>query len=392
MTTPSRRVPTLAVFGCRAEAELLAQAVGGLARVVIVEPHAANGLWLLRDTPTDYVLLFLDHEPDAILDLTRQVAQSGASVPIVASAERRPDDILRAMRAGAREFVHYEPDGRDVVRALRDLIALAPPAASAQGKMIAVFGCKGGSGATTIGINLAAALRGAGEHEPLDVAVIDVDPERGDVLTYLDLTSEYGFREMQANLHRLDKDMLLHHALAVHDGGLRVLAHIEAAEDGHWLGPADLEALLTVLRHNFDFVVVDGLRDFRELSLSVLDSADYVLATMTQDIPALKNAARCDKLFRRLGYGDTKVRLAVNRYRSSGSITADAIADALGRRVDATVANDFPLVVKSINEGRLVIEKDASSRVAKDLRALVPLFHEVAPPKRKSLFAGWGRR
>ena len=80
-------------------------------------------------------------------------------------------------------------------------------------------------------------------------------------------------------------------------------------------------------------------------------------------------------------------------YRNSGKLTADSVSDALGRPVDGTVCNDFPTVIESVNEGRLLNETDPSAKVTRAIHDLVPLVHELPQvPKRNSLFARWGMR
>jgi pilus assembly protein CpaE len=154
----------------------------------------------------------------------------------------------------------------------------------------------------------------------------------------------------------------------------------------------DLGKIIDFLKQHFDFIVIDGPRDFRDLALSALDRSDYIVCTMTQDVPALKNANRCLQIFRRLGYPEEKVRLVINRYRGSGQLGTEAVADALGRKVDGIVANDFPAVIKAVNEGKLLLDVDPSSKVAKDVGALVGLVHQVAPAKKRGLFSRWGKR
>lgn len=379
------------MIGFGPEGAPLATALAELTSVTRSAEPAASALAAVRGSGSEYALLFLDRDPDGILELTRQIAQQTPCIPLVVSADRHPDTILRAMRAGARDFAYLEGDGVDVLRAVRELLAKRAPAPAARGKVIAAFSCKGGSGATTLALNLAASLLTPGDGQAHHVLVLDIDAERGDALTYLDLPSRYGFRELLANMHRLDTEMVRAHSLVTHGSGLRVLAHTEEPAEVHWLETEEFTRVLAFLRQHFEFVVIDGLRDFRALSLAALDAADAVLCTMTQDVPSLKNAGRCEKVFSALGYREDKVKLVVNRYRNGGSLTTDAIADALGRRVDGTVSNDFPAVVKAINEGRLLVEKDPGSKVSRDVRALVPLFHESTAPKRRSLFGRWGK-
>lgn len=387
----TQRKPNVAMIGCRAEGARVAEDLASIAQAVVTHPIVAEGGKSLRAAKADVALLFLDHEPEAILELARELSQTSCA-PIVVSSNRDPDNILRALRAGARDFAYLEDGSEDIRRAIRDLRAsIGPAPMESGGKVVSVFGCKGGSGATTLALNLAGALMHANGEEPARVAVVDLDVEMGDVLAFLDLASKFNFHDVITNMHRLDTE-LLQHSLARHESGLYVLSQTDQLEDSRDLTADECSQVLSFLRTRFDFVIVDGLRDFRELSLAALDRSDAILCTMTQDIPALKNASRCMSIFKRLRYPDDKVRLVINRYRNSGGLTEDAVADSLGRAVNGTVANDFPTVVKAVNEGLLLAASDPKAKVTKSIRDLVPLFHEpVAAPKR-GLFARWGMR
>jgi pilus assembly protein CpaE len=395
MSSIMQRKPKIVLIGCRAEGAAVAEDLAPIAHTLETQISAALGSNAVRSSKAEVAVLFLDHEPEAILKLTRELSSTSCS-PVVVSSNRDPDNILRAMRAGARDFAYLEDGSADIRRAVRDLratLSLVPAApAPSTGKVISVFGCKGGSGATTIALNLAGALMRSNGEAPARVAVVDLDLEMGDVLVFLDLASKFDFHDVVANMHRLDSE-LLQQSLATHASGLRVLSQTDQLDDSQDLSPDDCGKVIGFLRDHFDFVIVDGLRDFRDLSLAALDRSDTILCTMTQDIPALKNASRCMTIFKRLRYSEAKVRVVINRYRNSGKLTADSVSDALGRPVDGTVCNDFPTVIESVNEGRLLNETDPSAKVTRAIHDLVPLVHELPQvPKRNGLFARWGMR
>lgn len=392
MVTAIEPLPTLVILGAREEAAAIANEIQGIAQTLAVEADAALGMMAVRTHQPTLALLFLDREPEPILSLTKQISQTGCAA-IVVSTDRNPDNILRAMRAGARDFAFLDPKAKDVARAVRELLAakasVPPPS---QGKVVAVFGCKGGSGATTVALNLAGALMNANPDEPAKVVVVDLDLEMGDVLVFLDMSSRYNFFDVFSNMRRLD-DELLQSSLARHKSGLFVLSQTDQVEDAQELPVEDYGKVISFLRQHFDFVVIDGLRDFRDLSLCALDRADYIVCTMTQDIPALKNANRCLQIFKRLRYPANKIRLVLNRYKNTGQLTTDSISDALGHPVDATIANDFPGVIKAVNEGQLLVTNDPGSKVSKDIVSAVSLVHEGAPAKKRGgLFSRWSRK
>jgi pilus assembly protein CpaE len=391
--------PRVLIIARNAEGDALGAGLRSHAEIVAIEGQASLGLIAARTHKPDLCLVFLDHEPDASLELTRQLQAEAVSVPIVVSSNKHPDNILRAMRAGARDFAHFDGApgasgaAADALRAIRDYqqaqASVRPPRAC---KIITVFGCKGGAGATTVATNLAHAIRvsAADPGERPEVAIIDFDTMLGDVLVMLDLKNPYGFRDLLDNMPRLDAD-LLRTSLARHDSGFHVLAGAGQADPMAEFAPADLDRILSFLAAHFDYVVIDGVRDFHEAALVALDRADSVLCVMTQDLPSLKNANRALKLFDTLGYASGKLQLVINRYSSGRKLTLETIADALGHQVDATVQNDFPTVSKCVDAGVLITEKEPGSKVGKDLRALAGLYHKPATEKRRGLFSLWGK-
>src|SRR6478609_10086388 len=92
--------------------------------------------------------------------LIHNVAAAGGVV-IVISPTKDPELILRAMRAGAREFV-LESDHEELKLAVRSQAQVTEQVGDGGGSVITVFGAKGGVGCTTIASNLAGALAGAG--------------------------------------------------------------------------------------------------------------------------------------------------------------------------------------------------------------------------------------
>jgi pilus assembly protein CpaE len=385
--------PTVIVAATADEEQLLRRQLEGLVEICGVERDPRAALDVVRRTTASIALLCLDHYPEAVLDTSSQIARHFAHCSaVIVSRAKDPEKILLAMRAGARDFAYLDDSEADVRRAVVALRRRSEVVQAADGavpgRLIVVFSCKGGSGSTTIATNLAGALLPESEREPEQAAehvvVVDLDLQMGDVLVSLDLACRYSFGDMLRNLRRLDRQ-LLYASLTQHRSGIHVLAQSERIEDAEELTPSGVGHVLALLRRHFEYVVVDGLRDFGEQALVALDMADTVLLTVTQDVPALKNAHRCLDILRRLGYGDEKLRLVVNRQQRGGMLDLEAIADALHLPVTAAVGNDFPTVIKAVNEGTLLLRAAPRAQVTRDIRSLAAILRG-APLARKGLF------
>lgn len=387
---------SVVIVGTREEEEtILRRQIADIAVVLAVEPDPQRGAAALRKAPASIAVLYLDHDPQAVLEATREISQLGGCASIVVSRDRNPDTIVRAMRSGVRDFAYLEHGDDDVRRALTALLSSAPRALAAPaagGTVTAVFSCKGGSGATTIASNLAGALLGRDGASAGDTALVDLDFQMGDTLVFLDLQCHYNFKSLLADVHRLDKE-LLDKSLATHSCGLHVLAQTDDLEGADEFDSAATARCIDLMRRHHAHVVIDGLRDLRDSSLAALDAADRVLLVLTQDVPALKNAHRCLNIFTRLGYERDKILPVINRFQKRSELDRDAIGDALGHPVAATISNDFPTVVRAINEGALLTQLAPRARVTRDICELVPLLCPAGPAgDKRGFLKGWVRR
>jgi len=326
-------------------------------------------------------------EPDAAeaFAFVGRLVRDGVKA-LVVGTQKDADLILRAMRAGASEFA-VAGDLEHLLQAVRSL--LRPPGDSRLGRVTTVFAPKGGVGATTLAVNLAGALAKRGER----TCLLDLDLEMGDVLAFLDLAGSYGVADVIDNLHRLDRD-LLETSLPRHRSGIHVLAQSNKVEDAEAVDASALGRLLDFLRHHYQHIVVDGARGFDELSLAALDSSQRILLVVTQEIPAIRNARRAAELFRRLGYGEDRVRLVVNRHQKKARIPDEVLVETAGLPIAARVGNDYQAVDRAIHAGALVVDDAARSPLAHDLTSLAALVDERgAEPERpasllRRVFAG----
>ena len=139
---------------------------------------------------------------------------------------------------------------------------------------------------------------------------------------------------------------------------------------------------------------MDGLRDFNDHAVATMDLAHIVVLVVTQDVPAVRAAARSLRLFRRLGYPPERIRLVINRFSPKAPISLDNVSAALSRPVDFTVGNDFPLIEQAINHGHMTSELDPRAAVSRDLRNLGRMIAGLpAEPDTRGFFARlFGRR
>lgn len=306
-------------------------------------------------------------EPEPGLELTEKVTALYPDTVIVISGDSSSAELVkRAMRAGVREFLARPPEPAEVQAALRRLMRQRTQAETSPqlaGEMIAVFAAKGGLGATFLATNLAVLLAGSGEHR---TAIVDLDLELGDVVTFLNLKAEHSILDLVDQGPGLDTQ-LLESTLATHRTGLRLLAQPEDAADADRIRSGEVGEVLTRLKTMFEYVVVDTARRFDERTLEALDLADHILLLAALDLPTIRNTRRCLEVFHRLGYGE-RLKLVVNRYRPHRA--SERLERSFGVPIYWHLPDDYATAISSINAGVPATEVGPETELATSLRTL----------------------
>lgn len=248
----------------------------------------------------------------------------------------------------------------------------APELQEVASKMIAFFAPKGGVGATSMAINVAGMLSRLGRN----TIVADMDFQLGAVPVCLNVKPERSVAELVVETTSAGSGPI-ESGLDRHASGLSFLAQGDRIEELAEITTDRLPRLFDALGQSFEFVVVDGLRDFSDHAVSIMDLAHIVVVLITQDVPSVRAAARSLRLFRRLGYGPERLRIVVNRYHRKAPVTLDAIHNALGQQVEAVVRNNFPLVEESLNHGILIPDVKPGCGLAKDIEALARMLGDI---------------
>ncbi len=257
----------------------------------------------------------------------------------------QPQVIVNAMRAGAREFIERPTTTTDLLEAFVRLSAAQRKVRrdEARGKVFTVVNAKGGSGATTIAVNLALALQSAHSN----VGLVDI-ASLGHATLHLNLKPAFSVADAIRNLHRLDSS-LLESFMTRHAGGLQVLAGANT--------PAALEAstaefarLFDMMVSHFRYVVVDASTRLDGATRLVCNLSETVLLVAHTDVASLWSAARVLQYLADTGSRE-RVRLVLNRFRKiPGFSEADAEA-AAGASLLWKIPNQYFAVSAAIDRG-----------------------------------------
>ncbi|MGH7725493.1 MAG: AAA family ATPase [Candidatus Eiseniibacteriota bacterium] len=356
-----------------------------------VEADADNlalGMKLARQVrPT---LLFVEAKPldEALAAAERFHLEHPSTAIFITSADTAPNTILRAMRAGAKEFLARPVANAELASAVDKLLRIADRSGGGRGKVIATFSNKGGVGTTSVAVNLAVALARVTQKE---VALADLDIQAGDVSIFLNARPAKTIADVCSAGGRIDSAQITG-ALVKHGTGVYVLAGPERPEQTEVVKPARVNEILSTMRDSFPFVVVDNGHGFSDVNLEVFDAADQILVVVLLNLPSIRGAQRCLDVFRQLGYlrDQEKVRLVVNRYLPQKDIGIEQLEEALHYPVFWRIPNDYANMSDAINAGMPVAEIDTEADVTRSYDQLASALAGLEAPILEDEKAGKG--
>jgi pilus assembly protein CpaE len=316
--------------------------------------------------------------------LIRRLVASVSTAPVLALVpEEATREAAQAVLAGARGFTTKPLVADDLVATLRqillpgrDLPREDRAAKGADGRIIAFCAPKGGTGRTTLAINVAATLRQLTEQP---VALVDADYAAPALDVILNLDSGRDISELLPKITQLD-ERLVSSVLREHALGIHVLLAPPPANHSSHISLPKVQQILMVLKRMFPWVVVDTGLPLNETAFAFLDSADRILVTALPEMVGLRNTRLLLDQLRDQGYSDRKIWLILNRADMTGGVSRDDIQERLKISFEHTVPNDQPLVTHSINRGIPLVASHPQSAVGRAIQEIGrDLVEDLAP-------------
>jgi pilus assembly protein CpaE len=368
----------------------------------------------------DVVLMDINMpDMDGIAATERLSAEVPAAAVVMMSVQGEADYLRRSMLAGAREFLVKPFSSDELTSSIRQVytrerekqsrVAVQPAAAAVTpallamgaerepgepGRVVAVFGPKGGVGRTTLAVNLAVA---AATELGQKTCLVDGSFQFGDVGVLLNLNPKNkSIAELIPELEQGEPESIDTFVIN-HSAGIRVLLAPPSPEMAELITPVIAKRMIDALRKDHDLIVVDCMSSFNDTTLAILDLADTVLTMLSLEITSIKNIRLFLEVADQLGYSSDKIRLVLNRADSSLGIRVADVEHSIGRRVDHTIVSDGRSVVYALNRGVPFFLSNREAQVSQDVLRLASAVVgtkeqvEAGDPKKaaqkKSLFA-----
>ena len=350
----------------------------------------------------EFIALALDETDEDNLGLIGEIIDQARArnIRVILIAEDvTPAALHQLLRKGADEFVPYPIPEGELQQAIDRLKQPEPTAkasregttlntgAAKQGAVIVAHGLAGGAGSTTVAVNLAWELANIGGDDAPKVCLIDLDLQFGSVATYLDLPRRDAVFEMLSDTEAMDEE-IFGQAILSYEDKLQVLTSPPEMIPLDFITGQDVERIIEMARHHFDYVVIDMPSTLVQWSETVLQAAHVYFAVIELDMRSAQNTLRLKRALQSEDLPFNKLRFALNRAPKftdlSGKSRVKRMAESLGISIDLQLPDGGKQVTQSADHGLPLASSAAKSPLRKEIMKLAASLHDLGASEAKA--------
>jgi pilus assembly protein CpaE len=357
---------------------------------VIATVGTRQCLQAARDFGPD-TILFIDEQADVpSQEISRNVYQNmpGTATIILTKGARQEDAqyLRQALLAGARDVLSLPPLLDTLVTSLQQAQQLEKgrrkrrvgPATrtSGGGRLIAVYGPKGGVGRSIFASNLAIWL--AKNATPSRVVLCDLDLQFGDQTVLLDMEPSRSIADLLSVIDELTPDVV-ESTMVSHPSGLRVLLAPPDPRQAKLMDAESVRKILIALRAYYDLTIVDTTASLSDTNLTALEFADLILQICTPDLLSVRRTRIALGLYEEWGIPLDTVRLVVNRTQKHSEIKPEEISALFEREIFGQVPDDYLFLQPYVNSGVPFIDTREKSSFITSFQAIANKLMATTP-------------
>lgn len=325
----------------------------------------------------DVVLVDGTADPERAFSVAQRFDEERPEVTVVLHMEATGEAFARAMQVGVRDLLPPGADADRIRESAKRALELAERRAHTmrgaenpedQHRLIMVLSPKGGAGKTTIASNLGVGLA---LRAPKHVVLVDGDLQFGDVGNALRLLAETSIRDAIAGGLHDATEVKVH--LTPHRSGLFALCAPEVPGVADEITAQAFSKAVTLLHHEFKYVVVDTDPGLGERTLTVMDNATDLVFVAATDVASVRGLHKTIDALDRIGMTGARRHFVLNRANAKVGLDVADISATIGMEPDVLIPSHVSLPV-SMNQGVPVIESGEASPATNPLWQLVDRF------------------
>ena len=340
--------------------QLVARALEPLKCELHFADNGKDGVAKARSLVPDLIItdvMMPDINGYEVTRILRREPQFAATPILVLTAQSGLQDKLKSFEVGADDHLTKPFEAAELAVRVTSLLRRVEAVKLSQdqapeherGYVIAVHSLRGGTGSSTLAVNLSVGLASLWRKPAI---LLDLTMTAGQVAMMLNMTLKRTWADIaRYSAGELDMDVV-RSIIGGHESGLSFVAAPTFPSEADTLRGETLGAAINLIKGQFDYVVADLPHDFSELALQALDTADKILMVVTPDMASIRAVTAAMDTYEKLGYKKEKIRLVLNAIFPRSSLSKDKIETALGLTAAAMIPYVQDTFVDAINLGQ----------------------------------------
>lgn len=312
----------------------------------------------------ELIVVEVEGTPASILDqlgALAAVCSTGTKVIVIGHA----NDILlyrELVRRGVSDYLVGPIDVLTFVQAVSD--AFNAPDASPIGRTIAVVGCKGGVGASTVAHNLAWAMS---KKFGIGTVLVDLDVAFGTAGLNFNQDPSNSISDAVAARDNLDSAVVEGLLTKCRDNdNLNLLTSAAILDQACDMPENAIDRLVEILRGEAPIIIFDVPHMWSAWARRMLIMADEIIIVAVPDLANLRNAKNITETLRQLRPNDGTPKLLLNQVGlpKRPEIPQNDFVKPLDVEVMESIPFDAELFYTASNKGQMIAETQPSGKVA----------------------------
>lgn len=350
----------------------------------------------------EFVAIAIDDEDEPEIELVCSIIRLAKSKDIkvmLIAEDVSPAALHKLLQSGTDDFVPYPLPERAFHDSLARIRSNTPAPADigdhvSEGAesiqptttdikdhvLFAVQSMAGGTGATTLAVNLAWELANIDKKLSPSVCLLDLDLQFGSTSTYLDLPRREVIYEVLSDAQTMDVDAFKQ-ALLSFNQRLSVFTAPSDILPLDIIGQEEVKALLRLARETFDVVVVDMPSTIVSWSETVMNEADVYFATLELDMRSAQNTMRFIKALQAEGLPTDKMHYVLNRAPRNLDLSGKGRVKRLAESLDIELKTQLPDGTKQVSQacdhGVPLADMARKNPLRKEILKLAKTLHEA---------------
>jgi pilus assembly protein CpaE len=334
--------------------------------------NGTQGLELARRHRPDLIItdvMMPDITGYEVARLLRRESTFAQTPILVLTAQTGLQDKLKSFEAGADDHLTkpFEPAElaarvTALLRRAETLRASEPTVVRTEtARLIVVHSLRGGTGCSSLAVNLAIGLVSLWKTPTL---LVDLTMTAGQVALMLNMSLKRTWADVtRFTPEGLDPD-ILGSIVSKHESGVAFIAAPTYPTEADALTGALLSAALKVYREQYDYIIADLSHDFSDITLQALDVADMIIMVASPDMASIRAVAAALDTYKKLNYPTEKIKLILNATFPRHGLSKEKIESAISFPVTLTIPYTPDLFVEAINYGQPLVSSKPDEPVS----------------------------